>query len=75
MFSCGWLPPVGRMQAGFMATLGLAAKDWTLLADHKFPARAGRSGRVGGTAHRRVVVRGKFGNVKRVRGLTAALTQ
>src|SRR5205807_8464376 len=30
MFSCGWLPPVGKMQAGLVAVVGVALYSVTL---------------------------------------------
>ena len=48
MFSCGWLPPVGRMQAGFMVLFGWAF-EYRLLgfAAHRLPPGLGAVGALG----------------------------
>src|SRR3954469_18167111 len=48
MFSCGWLPPVGKMQAGFMELLGCALEYRLLGFDaHKLPPGPGAVGALG----------------------------
>src|SRR5437660_7457643 len=38
MFSCGWLPPVGNIQAGFMAVLAVGKNGLVATVAHKLLA-------------------------------------
>src|SRR5262245_45202154 len=44
MFSCGWLPPVGVIDAGVIVVLKLRSNGLELLADHRLPAAPGDVG-------------------------------
>ena len=75
MFSCGWLPPVGGMHAGFMAEFGVGAYSTSIAsAPIDFRQALGALG-AAVDAQRHMVVRGQFRNVECVRGFAAALAQ
>src|SRR6266853_643647 len=42
MFSWGWLPPAGAMQAGFIAVFGVGVNGLELSLAHKLPVAAVR---------------------------------
>ena len=44
MFSCGWLPPVGNTQAGFMAESGVELYWLPGSVAQRFPAALGDDG-------------------------------
>ena len=44
MFSCGWLPPLAEMPAGFICELGVGAYTLAAPVAHRFPAAPGALG-------------------------------